>query len=218
MKRQQTSFSVEVKKSRTQGQRPHLPPRPLFEVVPSADEAPRILQNEVGPKVAEPTTAPRILPSIVEPRWSRSEPAEPVRRKRSSGETKPGQMEFNLNAASDDEADVSVQTPVHAKADVPTAIAVETGAMARHDVQSAMGKSAKSDARRARTKASAVVEPAQAPGRAPEAEPTPHAGMIARLTGVSSASSEHRLSKRLAAAGHLPRSERWKRRLHPTSW
>ena len=97
MKRQQTSFSVEIKKSRTQAQRHHLPPRPLFDVVPPPAEAPQIPQNEAVPKAAEATPAPRILPSIVEPMWSRSEPAEPARRTRSSGETKREQMEFELS-------------------------------------------------------------------------------------------------------------------------
>ena len=129
MKRQQTSFSVEIKKSRTQGQRPHLPPRPLFEVVPPAAEARQILQTEAVPKVAEPISAPRILPSIVEPMWSRSEPAEPTRRKRSSGQTKRGQMEFDMSAASEDVNDAPAETPVHAEVALPTAIAaaVENG-------------------------------------------------------------------------------------------
>jgi hypothetical protein len=220
MKRQQTSFSVEIKKSRTQAQRHHLPPRPLFEVVPPVAEARQILHNEAMPKVAEPTSAPRILPSIVEPMWSRSEPAEPVRRKRSSGESKPGQMEFDLNAASEDVNDAPADAPVHAEVELPTAIAaaVETGATATHDTQPALGKSAKSHARKARTKASAAVEPAQAPEPAPEAKPTLHAGMIELSIAVPSAASERRLTRRLAAAGQLPRSERWKRRLHPASW
>ena len=122
MKRQQSSFSVEIKKSRTQAQRPHLPPRPLFEVVPPAAEARQILQTEAGPKVAEPASAPRILPSIVEPMWRRSEPAESTRRNRSSGETKPGQMVFDLNAVAEDVNDGPAETPVHAVVALPTAI------------------------------------------------------------------------------------------------
>ena len=220
MKRQQTSFSVEIKKSRTQGQRPHLPPRPLFEVVPPAAEARQILQTEAVPKVAEPTSAPRILPSIVEPMWSRSEPAEPTRRKRSSGQTKRAQMEFDMSAASEDVNDAPAETPVHAEVALPTAIAaaVEKGATATHDTQPASGKSAKSNARTVRTKAPAAVAPAQAPEPAPEAEPTLQAEMIEPSTAVPSTSSERRLTQRLAAAGQLPRSERWKRRLHPASW
>ena len=180
MKRQQTSFSVEIKKSRTQGQRPHLPPRPLFEVAPPAPEARQILQTEAGPKVAEPASAPRILPSIVEPMWSRSEPAEPTRRTRSSGETKRAQMEFDLNAVAEDVNDGPAETPVHAEVALPTAIAaaVEKGATATHDTQPASGKSAKSHARTVRKKVPAAVAPAQAPEPAPEAQPTLQAEMI----------------------------------------
>jgi hypothetical protein len=220
MKRQQTSFSVEIKKSRTQGQRHHLPPRRLFDVVPPTAETAQILQNEPVPKVAAPTTAPRILPSIVEPMWSRSEPAELVHRKRSPGQTKREQMEFDLGAASEDVNDVPAEKPMHAEVALPTATtaSVETGATPTHDVQPASGKSAKSHARKTRTKAPAIVEPAQAPEPAPEAEPTPHAEMIEPSMEVPLRSNERRLTKRLAAAGQLPRSERWKRRLHPASW
>ena len=192
MKRQQTSFSVEIKKSRTQGQRPHLPPRPLFEVVPPAAEARQILQTEAGPKVAEPISAPRILPSVVEPMWSRSEPAEPTRRKRSSGQSKRAQMEFDMSAASEDVNDAPAETPVHAEVALPTAIAaaVEKGATATHDTQPASGKSAKSNTRTVRTKAPAAVEPAQAPEPAPEAQPTLQAEMIEPSPDVPSTSSE----------------------------
>jgi hypothetical protein len=220
MKRQQTSFSVEIKKSRTQGQRPHLPPRPLFEVVSPADEVQQILQAEAVPKVAEPTSAPRILPSIVEPMWSRSEPAEPDRRKRSSGETERGQMGFEVSAASEDVNDAPAETPVHAEVDLSTAIATaaENRVTATHDTQPVSRKSAKSNARTVTKNAPAAVEPAQAPEPAPEAQPTLHAEMIEPSAEVPSRSSKHRLTKRLAAASQLPRSERWKRRLHPASW
>ena len=220
MKRQQTSFSVEIKKSRTQGQRPHLPPRPLFEVVPPAAEARQILQTDAMPKVAEPISAPRILPSIVEPMWRRSEPAEPARRTHSSRQTKRAQMKFDLNAVAEDVNDFPAEPPVHAVAALPTAIAaaVEKGATATHDTQPASGKSAKSNTRTVRTKAPAAVAPAHAPEPAPEAEPTLQAEMIEPSPDVPTTSSERRLTQRLAAAGQLPRSERWKRRLHPASW
>jgi hypothetical protein len=220
MKRHQSSFSVEIKKSRTQGQRPHLPPRPLFDVVPPAAEARQILEDKAEPKVAEPIPAPRILPSVVEPLWSRSEPAELARRKRSSGETKYGQIEFDLNATSDGVIGVPVETPVHAEVDLPTATAaaVETDAPPMHDVEPASGTSAKSNARKIRKKAPAAVGPGQAPEPEPKAEPKLHAGMIKLSTSVLSTSSQCRLTKRLAAAAQLPRAERWKRRLHPASW
>ena len=218
MKRQQTSFSVEIKKSRTQAQRQQLPPGRLFDVVPPSAEAPQILQNEAVPNAAEATPAPRILPSIVEPMWSRSEAAEPARRTRSSGATKRGQMEFELSIVSEDEKDAPADAPVHAEVDFPTAAAVEKGATSTLDVQHASGESAQSKARTVRKKVPAAVEPAQAPEPAPEVEPTWHAPMIEPSTTVLSRSNECRLTKRLYAAGQLPRSERWKRRLHPASW
>jgi hypothetical protein len=220
MKRAPKSFSVEIKKSRTQGQRHHLPPRRLFDVVPPTAETAQIPQNEAEPKVGAPTTAPRILPSIVEPMWSRSEPAELVHRKRSLGQTKREQMEFDLGAASEDVNDVAAEKPMYAEVALPTATTAsdEVGATPTPDVEPASGKIAKSHARETRTKAPATVEPAQAPEPAPEAEPTPHAEMIEPSMEVPLRSNERRLTKRLAAAGQLPRSERWKRRLHPASW
>ena len=135
----------------------------------------------------------------------RSPPSPPAARAH-QGQTKRGQMEFDLNAASEDEKDAPAETPVHAEVDLPTATAtaVEKGAMATHDVQHASGKSAKSDARTARTKASAAVEPAQAPEPAPEAEPTRHAGMIEPSTDspvdVKRASTDQASGRRRSTA------------------
>jgi hypothetical protein len=220
MKRHQKSFSVEIKKSRIPDQRPHLPPRLLFDVVPPAAEAHQILEHGAMPKVAEPTPARRILPSVVEPVWSRSEPAQLASRKRSSGETRHGQIEFDLNAASEGVIGVPVETSMHDEADSPTdtAAAVETDTPPTQDAQPASGTSAKSHERKTRTKASAIVEQARAPEPAPETQPTRHADMIEPSKEVPSRSNERRLNKRLAAAPQLPRSERWKRRLHPASW
>ena len=220
MKRQHTSFSVEIEKSRTQAQRHHLPPRLLFDVVPPPGEAPQIPQNEAVPNAAEATPAPRILPSIVAPMWGRSEPAAPARRTRSSGEAKREQMEFELSAVSEDVNDAPTDKPVHAGVALPTttAAAVEKGATSTHDVQLASGESAQSKVRAVRKKVPAAVEPVQAPEPAPEVEPTWHVEMIEPSTTVLSRSNERRLTQRLDAAVHLPRSERWKRRLHPASW
>lgn len=217
MKRQQTSFSVEIKKSRTQGQRQQLPPRRLFDIVLPADEAlPQIPRDEAVPEVAALPPAPRILPSVVEPMWSRSEPAEPVPFERSPGQTTRDQMELDLGAEAEDANEAPAEKPMHAEVALPTATAtpIEPGATLTHDVQPASGKRAKSHERKTRTKAPATVKPAQAP----EVEPTPHAAMIEPSMEVPSQSNERRLTKRLVAAGQLPRSERWKRRLHPASW
>jgi hypothetical protein len=218
MKRPQKSFSVEIKKSRTQGQRPHLPPRRLFAL--PVDETSTVIQTAESQTAAEPVTAPRILPSIVEPTWSQSDSAEPALRKGSSRETTREQMEFDLSAASEDVNDEPAEPPVHAEADLlsATAAAVEKVPTLTHDTQPASEKRAKSQARKVRKKTPAGVEPAQAPEPAPEVKPAPYAEMIDPSMEVPSSLSERRLTKRLAAAGQLPRSERWKRRLHPASW
>jgi hypothetical protein len=58
-----------------------------------------VFQKEEPQALAKPSAAPRILPSIVQPMWSSSESVEPIRRKRSSGETSRIQIEFDLNAS-----------------------------------------------------------------------------------------------------------------------
>src|SRR3712207_8815684 len=95
MKRNPKPFSVEIKNSRIQGQRSYLPPRRLFATTPA--DAPRALQKEEPQRMPDPAAAPRILPSIVEPVWSNTEPAETVRRKRPSVEANREQMAFNLD-------------------------------------------------------------------------------------------------------------------------
>jgi hypothetical protein len=218
MKRPQKSFSVEIKKSRIPDQRPHLPPRPLFAMAP--DETPALIQKTEPEASVEPLVAPRILPSIVETMWRRLEPAELVHRESSSGETKHGQVEFDLNAASEGVIGVPAATPVQAEAALPTdtTASVKTDAPPTHDAQPASGRSAKSHARKVRKKAPAAVERGHSEAPEPKAEPKLYAGMIKLPTSVRSPSSQRRRTKRLTAAGQLPRSERWKRRLHPASW
>src|ERR671921_3023341 len=96
MKHNPKPFSVEIKKSRIPGQRSHLPPRPLFATVRA--ETTMNFQKEEPQATAKPSAAPRILPSIVGPVWSSSEPVEPVRRKCSPVRGCRGQTEFNLDA------------------------------------------------------------------------------------------------------------------------
>ena len=91
MKRNPKPFAVEIKKSRVQGR--HLPPRRLFEEAPAL--ATKSVQKEEPQAVVEPSPAPRILPSIVEPVWSSSELAH----NRSSGKVNQEQMEFNLTTS-----------------------------------------------------------------------------------------------------------------------
>jgi hypothetical protein len=115
MKRNSKPFSVEIKKSRVQGQRAPLPPRHLFATTPA--EVPKVSQKDEPRVVPEPSATPRILPSIAEPMWSSSEPVETARRKRPSVEANREQMEFNLDAsASEGLADAPAEARVSAEA------------------------------------------------------------------------------------------------------
>jgi hypothetical protein len=197
MKRNPKPFSVEIKKSRVQGQRSDLPPRGLFAA--ALAEATKIFQEEPQ-AAAEPSAAPRILPSIVEPVWGGSEPIKIVRRKRSSGEANRGQVEPDPTVtASGDLKDTHVRVPKTANAETPNDVTPVA------DVQPAQGESVKANSRKPRKKASGVVEQKIAPELIPK-----------RI--VSSKAIQRRMSKRLAAAAQLPRHERWKGRLHPSAW
>lgn len=114
MKRQQKSFSVEIKKSRTLGQRHPLPLRHLF-ATPS-DAAPAFLQTAEHQADATPVTAPRILPSIIEAVTGHPEPIGPVRRKRmvKSKDTK-GQIELDLHADGAKNPEDVAETPSGSK-------------------------------------------------------------------------------------------------------
>jgi hypothetical protein len=212
MKRNPKPFSVEIKKSRVQSLSSQLPPRRLFETRPS--DVTQVLQKEEPQSVAEPSPAPRILPSIVESVWSGSESVEPIRHKRSSVETNRGQMELDLTAiASGDVKHALARAQATADAVTPTDVTpvIAEDAAPVHDVQFAQGESAKAKSRKPRKKVSQAVEPAMAflPMQETEDKPEPT---------VTSKVVQRRLIKRLAAAAQLPRNERWKRRLHPTSW
>lgn len=211
MKRNAKPFSVEIKKSRVQGQRDHLPPRHLFATTPV--EATRVFPKDEPQVVAEPSAAPRILPSIVEPVWSSSEPVEPARRKRSSGYANQGEMVFDLTAtASEDVKDAHAGAPASTKA-VPQADNAPVDAedaLPVHDVQPTQGNGVRAKPRKARKKTSGTA------GQEIVSEPIPATAMTASV--VSSKAVQRRITKRLAAATQLPRHERWKGRLHPTAW
>jgi hypothetical protein len=212
MKRNPKPFSVEIKKSRVQTLSSQLPPRRLFETRPV--DVTQVLQKEEPQFVAERSPAPRILPSIVEAVWSGSEPVEPIRHKRSSVETNRGQMELDLTTmASGDVKHALARAQATADAVTPTDVTpvIAEDAAAVYDVQSAQGESMKAKLRKPRKKVSQAVEPALAFIPMQEAEGTPEPALTSKVV-------QRRLIKRLAAAAQLPRNERWKRRLHPTSW
>jgi hypothetical protein len=212
MKRNPKPFSVEIKKSRVQNLGSQLPPKRLFETRPG--DATQVFHKEEPQSVVEPSPAPRILPSIVEPMWSGLEPVEPIRHKRSSVETNRGQMELDLTAiASGDVKHAFARAQATADAVMPTDVApvIAEDAAPVHDVQSAQGESVKAKSRKPRKKVSQAVEPAMAFIPMPETENKPEPAVTSKVV-------QRRLTKRLAAAAQLPRNERWKRRLHPMSW
>lgn len=215
MKRHPKPFSVEIKKSRDPGPRSQLPPRRLFEA--PLVEATKIFPKEELQAVAGPSAAPRILPSIVEPVWSRSVPVEPVQRNRSSGKASPEQIEFNLAAtAAEDVMGAHAEAPVIATIVLQTEVdpVVTEDTTLVHNAQPAQRESVEVSSRKPRKKASQAGEAITAFRPAPIQE--------AEVTGpsvvTSSKAGERRQTKRLAAAAQLPRYERWKRRLHPASW
>jgi hypothetical protein len=210
MKRNTKPFAVEIKKSRVQGH--HLPPRRLFEVAP-APTTKSVPKDELQ-AVVEPSPAPRILPSIVEPVWSSSDLAH----KRSSGKVNREQMEFDLTtSASKDVKEARSAMPVIAplvsQADVA---ATKDDVPPVRDVPPAQGESVKSSSQKPREKASGIVQRTDV--SLPRVEQTPETEKMWPLVVAPLQTSERRLTKRQAAAVQLPRHERWKRRLHPASW
>jgi len=220
MKRNLKPFTVEIKKSRAPGQHHQLPPRPLF--APMQVEVARTVQPEEPQAVSEQPAPRRILPSIVEPRWSRSESAEPVRRTEPSGaNVAQEQMQLDLDAiTSEDVKDAPAEVMISdamSQVDVPPVTKEEAEPF--HEVQVQQAETVKAKPRKLRRQASEVVEqvitsqPVSEPALAPEMEavdPLPVA--------TPRKLSHHRLTRRQAAAGRLPRHERWKRRLHPACW
>jgi hypothetical protein len=219
MKRNPKPFSVEIKKSRVQGQRHQLPPRRLLELTPA--QATKIVHAEEPQAVAKLSAAPRILPSILEPVRSNSGAVEPVRRK-SSPRSKPsqGKMEFDLTAIAPEGAmDLSAKTPVMLEAvSLTDASPVEDAATPILEDWAQGTDRTRTRSRRPRKKSSEAIEKMTASKPMLEPEHIPEAAMIGPMVATSSKAVERRLTKRLAAAAQLPRNERWKRRLHPTSW
>ncbi len=220
MKRNSKPFSVEIKKSRGPNQHHQLLPKRLFEATPR--DVTRVFQKEETQTVADPSPAPRILPSIVEPVWSNSEPVEPVRHKRSSRKANPGQIEFDLNASAS--GDVR-RPPVEAlglAGAVPLAAgapALAENAMLGDEGQPILDDRAKANSRKLRRKAPEQVQPVMAFGSVSKPEQRSEAGVIEPLPMESPlTASNRRLTRRQTAAAELPRHERWKRRLHAAAW
>jgi hypothetical protein len=210
MKRNTKTFSVEIKKSRVQGQRQHLPPRRLFEA--PLDKATKIVEAGEPQGVSVPSSAPRILQSIVDPVWSTSEAVHPARN-RPSGKVHREQIELDLimNASKDvTEAQSAVPVSVIATA--------EQDAARVNDVQSEQHQGVKANSRKPRTKTSSVVEQREAFHPIIEIEQIPVPEMMWPPLIRPMEAAGRRLTKRQSAATQLRRHERWKRRLHPASW
>jgi len=221
MKRNLKPFSVEIKKSRVQGQRHQLPPRRLFEVVQVG--APKVFQTEMPPVADEQAAPRRILPSLIEPEWSKPEAVESARRKRPLGsKIKEDHMELDLTAIHPDEVkDAPSAASVISKVISPTDVAhVSEGDPTSADETGAQVLAgAKAKSREWRTKAPEAVEQAMASNGVAVVEQALEKGVIAPSpVEIVPQVSHRRLTKRQAAAAQLPRHERWKRRLHPASW
>jgi hypothetical protein len=212
MKRNTKPFSVEIKKSRAQGQRHQLPPRRLFEL--TSVEPTKIVQKEEPQAPAELAPAPRILQSIVEPMWSSAGPIEAVGRESSPEQDNREQMKLDLTVTSSEAHSAPPMSPeLGSQADMAAAAAVTAPV---HDVHSVLDKSSRKE-RTPRTRSSGVVEPVMQPEPMSRSKRVPEPMILEVPMAPSPAAIQGRLAKRLAEAAQLPRSERWKRRLHPAS-
>ncbi len=213
MKRNTKPFSVEIKKPRVQSQHPHLPPKRLFEL--TSVEPAELVQKEDAQAMKESAPAPRILPSIVEPAWNSP---EPVGRQRSLQDDNQEQMELDWPAASSEapvESPLAVLVIVGAVSQADTSAAREDKAPI-HELQAAPGKRSKKE-RKPRQKKPGAVERAMQSESTSQPERVPEPVALEISIPPSAAALQRRRTKRLAKAAQLPRSERWKRRLHPAS-
>ena len=212
MKRNTKPFSVEIKKPRVQGQRHHLAPKRLFELASVAST--KIIQTEEPQAPAERAPAPRILQSIVKPVWGSTEPVEPVGREPSPEQDNREQMELDLTLASS-EGHSAVPLAAEAVAQAGMADAGEDTAPI-HNGHAVLGKSSKKE-RMSRKRSPGVVEQMMQPEAMSRPKRVPDPSILEVSMPPSPDAIERRRAKRLAEAAPLPRSERWKRRLHPAS-
>jgi hypothetical protein len=179
---------------------------------PTSGSGEQLSVPELQRRIVHVQPAPRrILPSIVEPVWSRPEPVEPVRRKRASGsKVTQGQIELELNAtdptqSQDAPADLSAVVDGH-----PQPV---------HAAQIQKAETVKAKSRKPRRQASEVVEQVIASELVSEPAPAPNTEVVDSSPGVAARKvGHHSLTKRQAAPAQLPGHERWKRRRHPACW
>jgi hypothetical protein len=221
MKRNLKPFTVEIKKSRIPGQHHQLPPRPVF--APIQVGVAKTVQTEEPQAVAQQPAPRRILPSIVEPVWSRPEPVEPVRRRRSSGSKAPQeQIELDLDVLTSKPlqhapAEAPVLSQRMSRTDAPPVVEEDVEPVDEDQAQEAEPVTVKP--RKSRRQASEIVEQVVASGPVSEPPLAPATEVVEPSPVVTQRKlSHHGLTRRQAAAGRLPRHERWKRRLHPACW
>jgi hypothetical protein len=221
MKRNSKPFSVEIKKSRIQSDRIHLPPKHLFEGLQA--EISRIFEKDVSQAVAEPSApSRRILPSIIEPFSSSSEPVETDQRKHSVAAAPLAQIKFDWSeVVPEDTEDRHAQAPVRVepRSEIPVSATVAEGVAPVRDIPSAGRDSAQANTRKARKKTYKPAEATVSYGSLSQPERLPAAEVA--QTAVSERpfrSSDRRQIDRQAAAAQLPRQERWKRRLPSAAW
>jgi hypothetical protein len=213
MKRNIKPFSVEIKKPRVQSQRQQLPPRRLFEL--TSVEPAKTFQKEESQTAVELAPAPRILQSIVEPVWGSAEPVEPVGCKPSPEQVSREPIELDLTVASSEgHSAMPIATEAASQADMADAGADTLPNREAHPV---LGESSKME-RKPRKRKPGVVEPVMQPEPVLQSERMPEPVILEDSRPPSLDAIQRRRAKRLAEAAHLSRSERWKRRLHPSSW
>jgi hypothetical protein len=133
--------------------------------------------------------------------WSRSEPMEPVRRKRASGsKVKQGQMELDLNATiSKQSQDAPAETPVisegMSRADVSPVI--DGDAQPAHEAQIQKAETVKAKSGKPRRQASEIVEQVVASEPVSESAPAPTTEAVDVLSVVPQRRlGRHSLTKR----------------------
>ena len=220
MKRNPKPFSVEIKKSRVQGQRHQLPPRHLFVLTPA--KITTDVQESEPPLLAQPSVAPRILPSILEPVRSHSAAVEPVGRKRSPrSRSDQGQMEFSLNTIGAESANNAPNEDRMAPAAKwqTDASPGEVTATPVNEAQAQEVERTTAKTRKPRQKVSEMGVSGTVRQLMPRVKTMPEMPVVepAPVTGWQRI-GRRRLTKRRAAAVQLPRHERWKRRRHPAAW
>jgi hypothetical protein len=191
MTRNPKPFLVEFKKPRAPGQRSKLSSTRLFAA--AVAEATKVFQTEDLQAVAQPSAAPRILPSIIGSAWNNS-----------------------ASIVKDESVQPSVLTETLTQVDVGDAI--EAGAAPVRDRRLLQTERKPTSARKGRR---TVPERTELPVHFEPVLPLEQAFTAEAAPSLSGKepyrARKRRLTKRQIRAASLPRHERWKRRLPATA-